>query len=145
MNQKISTPIKPWLKGGLIGVGIGIIFWVVFHFITRGLIDKTNIGFISLFNYIYLPIYVCGGFILFSIIGFIIGKIVRKPGSSLSKSWKIGFWIGLILGALLWAYWAYDNFWGATHVPGLIIIPIGIVIVGVILGTIIGWIVGKRN
>ena len=150
--------MKAWLKGGIIGVVVGIImkFSGLYSIYTRGLFELplkcTVIDSVRmcLFNYlnIILPILIIG--IIGGIVGLIIGKIINNPETSaLSKGSKIGLLGGFLIALVSFLYWfgfEKDEAWRwkfTSLAPAEIVIPIGIFIGGLILGAIIGLIIGK--
>lgn len=159
---KIMKNLSYWLKGGLSLLILDFLFWLILSIQTYIYVLILDLGSdMAGLALILIPVYgvisLIPAFILGALIGTISGKIVKGEGISISKGWKIGFWIGLIVSILFMAGNVYDKIqnlptlgapswtWYFSMAPGGYFLMVGFPVVGIIIGTIIGWIIGKRN
>jgi hypothetical protein len=148
--------MKAWLKGGLIASGIVLIIWIIWLLFT--IIGMPDISIVfrdsflfkqflrnilgqlwTMIDFFFITIIVA--FVLVAIIISIIKKIAKNKETIFLKSWKVGFWISLILSILVWVAWQSANpkerFTGALFGFFLVLI------LGNILGSLIGLIIQK--
>lgn len=115
------------LKGGLIGLIIGLAISAL-YFLARHIPMFLYLGE-GIDIYFYTLPWIAG-----TILGIVFGKVLSTQKSALSKGYKIGFWIGLLVSIF------YSSLEGFEHI---LVMLVTYLIFFVLAGATIGWIIGK--
>ena len=113
MNWK---KLPAWLKGGLIGAGLSVLFWgiiAVYILIAASRSHEAGLAFLGVI--IYLPLSAIQTFITGAIIGYFSGNAYAKEKKVITVYTKRGFVVGLIITIVSFIFMIWDNYVSISH------------------------------
>ena len=143
--------MRAWIKGGLIGLVLAILFLVFMRYIPDIYFYYENL---TIAFYVFVIVY---GILIGAIFGLLTGRVISSEKTTSRKGLLVGVLIGIFLSLIVITWNAVEKYWnpptnGWPNVfwylhfpPGGYLLILGLLVLGAIIGLIVGKVKARKQ